>query len=62
MAWKTGSHRDAPQGVLCYGTNNPNEVTWFEADPPDPPETQEADDTKGGAHGGRHHRAEDKAS
>lgn len=32
MAWKTGEHHTAPQGVVVFGTYEPNMVTWFEAD------------------------------
>lgn len=37
MAWKTGQHAEAPQGVLCYGAEG-GRVTWYEEETAPPPE------------------------
>jgi hypothetical protein len=47
MAWKTGKHAEAPQGVLCYAGPEPGTVIWQEpeASPPaaeTPPAEQRA--------------------
>lgn len=33
MAWKTGKHAEAPQGVLCFGGPDPGTVVWEEPEP-----------------------------
>ena len=46
MAWQKGPHGQAPQGVLCYGSDDmPGEVAWDDEGlanmaklPPPPPE------------------------
>lgn len=49
MAWQTGPHAKAPQGVLCFPTDKPGEVTWDDealanAEPPPPPPPPEYPD------------------
>jgi len=41
MGWNTGPHSDAPEGAICYPTEEQGVVAWFTPDdaapPADPP-------------------------
>lgn len=65
MAWVTGSHAEAPQGIVVYGTHEHDKVTWSEeeaaaaaaaeqAKPQGDATAQHEQRAEGEQHGGEH--------